>query len=176
MREPVKQKMREVYFVENPDIFRFLDAAIDLEKVEASRSIVFKADTKHFLESLILRDWEFIGNLALINDLQWINQFLIEVNHKLVHGGYFLGVAETLDQRLKRRYSGFPRVSRRLLHMLDFIWTRVFPKVGGLKKIYFGIREKTAGLFRTSKYWGGCVFADFRLSNGSPAKKEHFIS
>jgi hypothetical protein len=78
-----------------------------------------------------------IVNFRRVNDIQYINKFFETVNRKLPMGGYFIGCAETKEQRKKRILAKFPPVINRCFYFADFVVKRIFPKFLLTKRIYF---------------------------------------
>ena len=163
INEVIRTKLKNVYFKDKNALFDFVDEQLDLERIEASNSILFHSNSRHFVKSLLNDNWEFLGNLALMNDLRYVNKFLIEVNLKLVKGGYFLCAVETLEQRWNRKIRKYPRIFRMPINLFDFLWTRVFPKVGGLKKIYFAIHGKLGRVISETEILGRLYFCGFMI-------------
>jgi len=164
--ESLKFCLKESLPEGNSELFSFLDETILLERIKVSQSILLDANHSVSVRSLLGHKWEFVGNLGKINQFQRINKFFIAVNSKLVPGGYFLGVAETFLERLERKFKKWPRPIRKPLYLLDFIWNRAFPKITGLKKIYFFFRRKGARVISLHEILGRlifCGFGDIRL-------------
>jgi len=131
VRESLKLKLKETFLKGDQSpiftdyfhlkLYNFLDSAINLEAISASDSLMLDANISDNVQSILSNRLELIGNLHKINDIQRINKFFIAVNQKLIKGGYFFGVVETLEQRLKRKFSKFPRLLRKFFHLIDFI-------------------------------------------------------
>jgi len=143
-------------------LFNFLDSAINLDGINASDSIMFDANSADNILSILNNKLEFIGNLHKINDIQRINKFFIAVNQRLTWGGYFFGVVETLEQRLKRKFSRYPKLLRKYFYLIDFIWTRVFPKLPVLNTIYFMIHGKDRRIISKIEIFGRLYFCGFK--------------
>lgn len=173
VRESLKIKLKETYLKEQQSpvftdffpikLFDFLNSAIELDGINASDSLMFDANAANNILSILNNKNEFIGNLRKTNDIRRINRFFIAVNQKLIEGGYFLGVVETLEQRLKRKFSRYPKLLRKFFHLIDFIWTRVFPKLPVLKKIYFMIHGKDRRIISKIEILGRLNFCGFKI-------------
>lgn len=182
VRESLKLKLKETFlrgdhspvFTDyfNLKLYNFLDSAINLEAISASDSLMFDTNTADNVQSILNNRMEFIGNLRKINDIQRINKFFIAVNQKLILGGYFLGVVETFEQRLIRKFSKFPRPLRNFFCLLDFIWTRIFPKLVVLKKIYFMIHGKDRRIISEYEILGRLNFCGFKIVKTEEIEKK----
>jgi lipopolysaccharide/colanic/teichoic acid biosynthesis glycosyltransferase len=72
-----------------------------------------------------------------LNKFQRISRRLVAISGHLEMGGLLIGHVRTHDQmRAHKWYRKIP-VIRSVFKLIDFIFHRVFPKVWGLKKIYF---------------------------------------
>ena len=144
-------------------LFSFMDSAINIDCIKASDSILLDTKSSYSIKSILNNRLEFIGNLHKINDIQRINEFFIAVSKNLTSGGYFLGVVETLEQRLKRKFSKFPKHLRKLFYLMDFVWTRIFPKLPVLKKAYFMIHGKDRRIISKWEILGRLHFCGFTI-------------
>jgi lipopolysaccharide/colanic/teichoic acid biosynthesis glycosyltransferase len=113
----------------------------------------------------------------MTNDIRRINEFFIGVNQKLERGGIFIGVVETIDQRSKRKFSKYPICLGKFFRCLDFVWTRVFPKMPVLKKVYFMIHGKNRRVLSQYELLGRLSFCGFDIvSIKEIEQKLYFIS
>ena len=162
VNEPLKQRLKDTLPEGTKKIFDFIDSAVHLDRINASDSLFLDTNSKEGIEAVLSTNLEFIGNLRRVNDLQRINKFFIAVNRKLTEGGYFFCISETLAQRLKRRFSKYPKFSRRFFYFTDFIWTRVFPKLPLLKKLYFLVHGKNRRIISETELLGRLYFCGFK--------------
>jgi len=177
IKESLKLKLKKAYLKQYPKIYKFIDSAINLEGISASDSIMVDANIAGHVKSILNNNLEFFGNLHKINDIQRINKFLRVVNRKLIIGGYLVGVVETLEQRLKRKFSKYSKYPRRLFYLLDFIWTRAFPKLPVLKRFYFMIHGKDRRVISQCEMIGRLYFCGFCLVNEKEIdQKLYFIA
>lgn len=163
IKEPLKNKLKEILDKEYKSIFDFIDSSIDLNLIDASESLMLDTEYSHNGLGVMNSCDEFVGNIRMVNDIKNIDWFFRAVNGKLINGGYFYGRIETLEQRLKRRYSKYPKFFRKFLFFLDFIWTRVFPKMPVLKGIYRMIRGSKFQVISKSEVLGRLFFCGFKL-------------
>ncbi|MEQ8523497.1 sugar transferase [Gracilimonas sp.] len=78
-----------------------------------------------------------IANIQPINDIQRINKFFEEANHRLEKGKYFLTAVETKDTRKNKILNNYPKFIGYPVYVLDFILKRVLPKISFTKGLYF---------------------------------------
>ena len=163
VNEPLKSKLKERYLEQYQKIYNFIDSAINLDAINASDSLVLDANIDVSVYSILNSRLEFVCNLHKINDIRRLNKFFRAVNKKLIKGGYFVGVVETLEQRLKRKFSKYSKYLRKFLHFIDFIWTRIFPELPVLKRIYFMIHGKDRRIISQCETLGRLYFCGFSL-------------
>jgi lipopolysaccharide/colanic/teichoic acid biosynthesis glycosyltransferase len=80
-----------------------------------------------------------IANIQPINDIQRINKFFEEANHRLENGKYFLVTVETKDTRKDRILNNYPKFMSYPVYAFDFFFKRVLSKIAFTKKAYFWI-------------------------------------
>ena len=76
-------------------------------------------------------------NLERLNDVRRINKFLETINLKLPKGGLFIGCLETKEIRKKRIIGNGIPILCKIHYFFDYLVKRVWPKMPGLKKVYF---------------------------------------
>jgi len=104
-------------------------------------------------------------NLAKVNNFRYINKFFESVNKKLKTGDTFIGCFETLAARTERhKFNKIPVIST-IYFAVEFIFRRVFPKVYGLKKIYFFISKGRNRLLSKAEVLGRLVCCGFEIIN-----------
>lgn len=86
---------------------------------------------------------ELKGVLSLqrINNVQYVNKFLEEINIAQQNGDYCVIRLETKDSRRVRILKKFPMLISRPYYAMDFVLKRLFPKWSVTKKIYFWITK-----------------------------------
>ncbi len=109
--------------------------------------------------------YKAIVNLQRVNDCQYINKFFEAVNSKLEYSGTFIGWAETYTIRRKRILAKFPYGISHLVYLLDFIVTRIFPKLPVTKKIYFFITRGKNRAISKAETFGRLYSCGFELEH-----------
>lgn len=177
VKESLKSKLNHSYLnnfkmsKSFAQLYDFMDSAFNLDKINASDSLMLDANKHESVHCILTDGLETICNLHKINDIKCLDEFFRTVNEKLINGGYFVGVVETLEQRLKRRYSRYRGDLKKFSHYIDFIWTRVIPKLPIAKKIYFMIHGKDRRIISKCEVLGRLHFSGFR-----PVKMEEIDS
>lgn len=110
-------------------------------------------------------DFKAIINLTKVNNIRYINKFFNAVNRKLKNEEIFICRFETIGARRdKQGYSKIP-IIRSVLFGFEFMFLRVFPKMWGLKKIYFLFTQGRNRLLSKAEVLGRLVSCGFEIVN-----------
>jgi len=99
--------------------------------------MVLSTTTKFNIAKLPLAEYTEIVNLKRINDVVRINKFFEEVNAKLSMGGIYINQVETYSLRKQKILNKYPKVINWGVYSIDFLFTRVLPKLWTTKRMYF---------------------------------------
>lgn len=101
--------------------------------------------------------------LERLNDIRFINKFLEEVNEKLATGGYIVGSVETSIHRKQRIKNKLPRWLFRPYYLIDFLVTRVWPKLPRLRKAYFALSHGRNRVISKMEVYGRLYSCGFQI-------------
>lgn len=102
-----------------------------------------------------------IVNLSKVNNIRYINKFFEQVNKRLTNGDYFVICFETITARKERsRLAKIPFINNLWL-TIEFIFLRMFPKIWGLKKVYFFFTRGRNRLLSKAEAMGRLVSCGF---------------
>jgi lipopolysaccharide/colanic/teichoic acid biosynthesis glycosyltransferase len=160
--DPIKNKMKTVYLKDKPEVFEFFSSCINFDAISTGESLILATMTPDTVKGVLDEDLDLVINMQLINDVSWIQKFLVNVNFKLKWGGYFCGVVEVLDQRFKRKFSKSPKFLKGFLHLVDFMWSRAFSKLPGVYRIYYLIHGQKMRAVSRTEILGRLHFCGFR--------------
>lgn len=104
-----------------------------------------------------------IVNLSKVNNIRRINKFFEKVNAKLDNGDVFICCHETIAARQLRHRMGNIPIIKNLFFSLEFVFLRVFPKIWGLKKIYFFFTRGRNRLLSKAEVLGRLVSCGFDI-------------
>lgn len=102
-------------------------------------------------------------NLSKVNNIRYINKFFEKVNGKLQLNSMFIVCFETITARKERHQLGRIPILRNVWFGAEFIFLRVFPKVWGLKKIYFLLTRGRNRLLSKAEVMGRLVSCGFNI-------------
>jgi lipopolysaccharide/colanic/teichoic acid biosynthesis glycosyltransferase len=104
-------------------------------------------------------------NLSKVNNIRYINKFFEQVNGRLRDGDLFICCFETIQaRRLRNRVGNIPFL-KNIYFAFEFIFLRIFPKVWGLKKIYFSMTRGRNRLISKAETFGRLASCGFDIVN-----------
>jgi lipopolysaccharide/colanic/teichoic acid biosynthesis glycosyltransferase len=109
------------------------------------------------------REFHSFINLSKVNNIRYINKFFEQVNSRLKNGDVFICCSETIQARKERHRIGTIPVVKNIYFAFEFIFMRVFPKVWGLKKLYFAITRGRNRLISKAETLGRLVSCGFEI-------------
>jgi lipopolysaccharide/colanic/teichoic acid biosynthesis glycosyltransferase len=116
-----------------------------------------------------------IVNLSRVNNIRYINKFFEKVNAVLVKGGVYIVCFESIQARKERQSLGDIPVIKNLWFGFEFIFLRVFPKVWGLKKIYFLITRGRNRLISKAEVMGRLVSCGFEIVGADSFRGKTYV-
>jgi lipopolysaccharide/colanic/teichoic acid biosynthesis glycosyltransferase len=109
------------------------------------------------------KDLNNVINLSKVNNIRFINKFFEGVNNKIQVGDYFICCTETIKSRRKRQRIRAIPILRNIFYLFEFIFLRVFPKIWGLKKIFFLVTRGRRRLLSKAEVLGRLVSCGFEV-------------
>jgi lipopolysaccharide/colanic/teichoic acid biosynthesis glycosyltransferase len=153
--------MKEVLLKDmQPDVRNFLGKYVD---VKSSHTKFLITTTSFNIENLEDHSTKCIVNLKKINDIRFVNKFQEAVNEKLPHGGLYIGLVETQEQRRYRLLRKFVPGFAHIYFIFDFIFKRVFPKMPIFKKIYFFVTNGRNRVMSKAEALGRLASCGFKI-------------
>ena len=144
----------------HPEVFKLISSHIDIDSpgtkiIETSE--LFNIDTlgKDEIKDLV--------NLKRVNDIRYLNKYFEAINRRLNSGSYFIGCAETYDQRKERIFRRFPFGFSHIFYVIDFIYKRIFPKWSITKWLYFYITHGMNRVLSRAEVLGRLISCGFRI-------------
>ncbi len=104
-----------------------------------------------------------IVNFQRINDIQRLDNWLKNVNYRLLNGMVHVVHVETKQQRKKRILAKYPPVIRSLHYSMDFVFKRFFPKWGPTRRLYHKINKGRNRVMSLAETMGRLSAAGFAI-------------
>lgn len=159
----LKYKLQFEYLKEYAEVFTFIERKLDLRSFDISKTLITRSVDSYSINVLQPGSQQLIVNLQVINDQNKINNYLREVNKRLVKGGIFVGSMIPNKNRYRRYRKRYPFLISSLFYFIDFIWKRVFPKLPIAKKIYFMLSKGKNRAISLAEGLGRLVFCGFEI-------------
>ena len=115
------------------------------------------------LESLTFGKFSSIINLKKVNDIRYINKFFEAVNKILPNSGLYLGKVVTYPNRRSAILKKYPPVFNKIIYFIDYIISRVFPKLPLIKKIYFHYTKGKGRVMSRAEMYGRLYSCGFKV-------------
>jgi hypothetical protein len=167
VRVPVGEKLENALDFIDPAIFAFIRDSLDLDGIDREECGLFIDDRRIMAAGSGMgtgteNRYRLMVNIQKINDVRWMNQYLLAVHAQLKSGGYLVGMGQTTDGRLDLFRAHFPRQMAEVLYVFDFVWNRMMPKLPFTKKIYFALTKGRNRLISRAEILGRLYFCGFR--------------
>ncbi len=118
---------------------------------------------------------KYISNPNRLNDFEDINGFFSKTNSRLLHGGFFIGYAETKDIRKKRILNSLPLPVNYIYYSFDYLIKRVAPKIVLAKKIYNFFTRGRGKVLSRAEILGRLCVCGFEIVNEGYTKKVFYF-
>lgn len=105
-----------------------------------------------------------IVNLTWLNNVRSLDKFLESVNKKIPFKGIFICRVETKEQRFQRIIKKIPKVIFYPYYCLDFIITRILPKWGLTRWLYYSLTKRNEKVLSLAHIMGMFVFYGFKIN------------
>ena len=153
--------MKEVLLKDmQPEVRSFLGKYVD---IKTPHTKVVMTTTAFNIEGIEDNSAKAIVNLKKINDIRFVNKFQEAVNEKLPHGGLYIGLVETQEQRRHRLLRKYLPGFAHLYFIFDFIFKRVFPKLPFFKKVYFFVTNGRNRVMSKAEALGRLASCGFKI-------------
>ncbi|MDO9000957.1 MAG: sugar transferase [Bacteroidota bacterium] len=141
------------------ETYSFISHYLDPE----SKKTLIISTTNDFNITNYPGDLNSIVNLSKVNNIRYINKFFEKVNAKLINGDVFICCFETIASRKERHRLGNIPILKNIWFGAEFVFLRMFPKIWGLKKIYFLVTRGRNRLLSKAEVMGRLVSCGFSI-------------
>lgn len=102
-------------------------------------------------------------NTWRVNDIRHINKHFLALHRQIEFGAYCLGRFETLEVYKQRFFKKYPPRFARYFYYINFIFTRIFPKLPYINKVYFILTRGKNRVLSTAEVLGRLCYCGFRV-------------
>jgi hypothetical protein len=153
----------EARLSENEALYRFIGRNLDLSSIDYRESFVCTFEPTGLSRAFHPASLRLLVCLHRVNDISRINRFFLGTHAVLKNGGYLVGVKETLASTRNRLFREYPRTMATTLYLLDFLFSRVWPRLPVVKHLHFMIfRGKNTSISK-AELFGRLSFCGFRI-------------
>ena len=145
--------------VSNPKLLKFIKLYFDL----SSNNYLTSTSDQINLEKLVFGKFLSILNLKKVNDIRYINKFFETINTILPNSGLYLGKVVTYPNRRSAILNKYPPILNKLIYFIDYIFSRVIPKLPILKKIYFYLTKGKGRVISRAETFGRLYSCGFEV-------------
>ena len=175
IEDPVKIKLKHTLEFFSETLFDFIKKNIDLSKIDRCHTAIMSTDEIEDIQNLEENRHCLFINLHKTNDVRWFNRYFLHVYNKMKPKGYFIGKVHTIATRKKHYQDKYPKYIAKLIYYTNFIWSRVFPKLPYIKKIYFTITRGRNRMVSKAEIFGRLYFCGFRIVDELEIKNRLFF-
>ncbi len=159
------------------ELIEFLNSKLDKLKITFFASSIFSTISIENIEIIRNYSKNLIINLHELNDIRYINEFLITVHSKLTTDGYFVGSALPIETTYNRIKKQMPRLLLSLYYPLHFIFTRMLPKLPRLNNLYFLLTKGQGQTISKAEVFGRLNYCGYKvIANKIINEKLYFIA
>jgi Ca2+/Na+ antiporter len=146
-----------------PRLFEFIRGALDLSSLSDSEIALLDCQDNTCVGVLKDGSLRLAINFQRVNDIRWLNRFLLEVHKKLKKGGYFVGRVESLELHKEQFFRRYPRYYRELFYLFYFLFHRVMPRLPQTKAAYFTLTKGRNQSLSRAETLGRLYFCGFKV-------------
>ena len=121
----------------NESIITFVNGIITNAGLEKDRYSVIYTNQPENIKVADLNSFGTIINVERLNNIRFINQYLIYCHNALIVDGYLFGMYEPLEKARENFRKRMPRFLYTILYPIHFLFHRVLPKLPKIKQLYF---------------------------------------
>ena len=143
-----------------PKLLNFIKLYFDLSS--KSNYLTTNPD-EIILEKLTYGKFSSILNLKKVNDIRYINKFFETINSILPNSGLYLGKLITYPHRRSAILKKYPPALNKIIYFLDYIFSRLLPKIPISKKIYFFLTRGKGRVMSRAEMYGRLYSCGFEI-------------
>ncbi len=144
-------------------IIDFLEKNLNIIKINFHSSSIFSSITIENIEIIKNNSKNLLINLHKINDIRYLNQYLINSHMKLIPGGILVGHFLPIETTFSRLQNQMPKLLFTLFYPFHFLVSRVIPKIPKFNRLYFFITRGNNRTISKAEMYGRLNFCGFKI-------------
>ena len=161
--EILQKQLKNLSLKRYPQVYEFVDRCLDLNSFDGYYSLILKSDSIVNVEFLPESSLQLLINLQKLNQIRSIDEYLIEINKKLVKNGIFIGNFETVYLRHAWFLQNYPYYFAQMFYFFDFLWNRLFSKIIFCRSIYKALMGDTNKALSLAEGLGRIYYCGFNI-------------
>ena len=146
-------------------IIDFLEKNLENIKVNFYSSSIFSTTTLENIEIIRNNSKNLLINLHKLNDIRYLNQYLITSHMKLIPDGILVGHLLPIETTYNRLQNQMPKLLFTLFYPFHFLFSRVIPKIPKINRLYFIITRGKNRTISKAEMYGRLNFCGFQIEN-----------
>ncbi len=142
------------------DVRKYINRYVNLS---ANETFLTSTTTRFNILKLPYGQYSAIVNLKKVNTFRWLNKFFEAINNKLPVGGLYINSVEVYTNRKKRILKKSPFPFNKIHYFFDVLYTRLMPKLPGIKKIYFWLTQGEYRVLSKAETFGRLYSCGFEV-------------
>jgi len=151
------------YLKSLPQVNDLVERALDISKIKDSDIAIVNSSNINNIQALDNESARLLLNLYGINNIRWLNRYLLETHKRLKNGGYFISRANTVETHKELFFQKFPKYFAEVFYVFHFLFHRVLPKLPHLRKLYFAMTKGRRRVFSKAEVLGRLYFCGFKI-------------
>lgn len=145
------------------ELYEFINSNIDVVNIPNNSLTVLDTRTDINIVNLKSESISLLINLHKLNDIRWINRYLLTLYEKVSIGGYIVGNLQTNEQYKEQFFCKMPSYLARVLFIPNFIFRRAIPKLPFFKQIYFSLTDGKNRALSKAEVFGRLHFCGYSV-------------
>jgi lipopolysaccharide/colanic/teichoic acid biosynthesis glycosyltransferase len=154
----------QISILDNKDqIIDFLTKNLANTKINFYSSSIFSTTTLENIEIIRNNSKNLLVNLHKLNDIRYLNQYLITSHLKLIPDGILVGHLLPMETTFNRLQNQMPKLLFTLFYPFHFLFSRVIPKIPKINRLYFIITRGKNRTISKAEMYGRLNFCGFKI-------------
>ena len=164
----IKSIFNQLSSLEDKDqIVDFLEKNLKDVHINFHSSTIYSTITLENIEILRNNSKNLLVNLHKLNDMRYLNQYLITSHTKLIPDGILIGYLLPLETTFNRLQNQMPKLLFTLFYPLHFFFSRVIPKIPKINRLYFLLTKGNNRTISKAEMYGRLNFCGFKIVNNT---------
>lgn len=159
----VAEVLARISIPNRDDLLNFLSRHVHILKAKKEQISILLTSTTENIQLLQDSSLKLLVNLHKLNDMRWLNQYILACYDKIKPGGLLIGQFEPLDNIRQRFKKKMPRYMYVILYPLHFLFFRVLPKLPRINHVYFVLTNGRNRMLSKAEVFGRLSFCGFKI-------------